>query len=226
MIRGNSVLGIIPARGGSKGIPRKNLVDLGGKPLIAWTIEAATASQTLDRLILSSEDDEIIATALEFGCEVPFVRPASLAQDETAGAEPVIHALDALEATYSHVVLLQPTSPFRSVEDIDSCVKDCIESGAPACVSVTEAHAHPYLTYGLDEGRVLHPLVQPRLVTRRQDLPPAYVLNGAVYVARAQWFRDTRTFLTEATLGHVMPAERSVDVDTQFDLRVARALLR
>lgn len=225
MIKGNSVLAIIPARGGSKGIPRKNLVDLGDKPLVAWTIEAALASKTIDRLVLSSEDDEIIATAVEYGCDVPFVRPESLALEGTSGIEPVIHALEALDQEYDYVVLLQPTSPFRSAEDIDSCVRGCIDSGAPACVSVAETDSHPYWTYRLGEDLALHPFVEPELVTRRQDLPPAYVLNGAVYVARTSWLRETRTFVTEATHGLVMPPDRSLDIDTAFDLRVARALV-
>jgi len=117
MIDNNMVLGIISARGGSKGIPRKNIKLLAGKPLIAWTIEEAQKSQYLDRLILSSEDMEIISTAQSWGCEVPFIRPAELARDDTPGIDPVIHALHQLAEQYDYVMLLQPTSPLRTVED-------------------------------------------------------------------------------------------------------------
>nr|HPK54819.1 acylneuraminate cytidylyltransferase family protein [Smithellaceae bacterium] len=117
MIQGKTVLAIIPARGGSKGIPRKNITNLAGKPLIAWTIEEAKKSKYIDRLILSSEDNEIIQVAKEWGCEVPFIRPRELAEDDTLGIEPVLHALNTIKKKYDYVVLLQPTSPLRSVDD-------------------------------------------------------------------------------------------------------------
>lgn len=220
------VLGIIPARGGSKGIPGKNLADLGGKPLLAWTIEAGRASKTIDRLILSSDSEEIMEVARQLGCDVPFVRPAELAGDHTPAADPVIHALHSLDQAYDYVVLLQPTSPFRSADDIDACVNACVSDSVPACVSVVETRAHPYWTYLLDSRFLMHPFVERDLVTRRQDLPPAYALNGAVYAARVDWFLHSRAFVSEDTRAYVMPEERSVDVDTPFDLRVARALVQ
>jgi CMP-N,N'-diacetyllegionaminic acid synthase len=119
MFEGKTILAIVPARGGSKGVPRKNIRLLAGKPLIAWTIDEAKKSRYIDRLILSSEDDEIIEVAREFGCEIPFKRPDELAQDDTPGIESVIHAINTLEEKYDFVVLLQPTSPLRTVEDID-----------------------------------------------------------------------------------------------------------
>lgn len=116
------ILAIIPARGGSKGVPRKNIRDLAGKPLIAWTIEEAKKSKYITRLILSSEDEEIIEAAKKYGCEVPFVRPIELAQDNTPGIEPVLHAIEKCPG-YDYVLLLQPTSPLRTVEDIDGCIE-------------------------------------------------------------------------------------------------------
>ena len=140
MIDGRSVLAIIPARGGSKGVPRKNIRPLGGKPLIAWTIEAAHRSAWIDRLILSSEDQEIIDTACAWGCDVPFVRPAELARDCTPGIDPVLHALKQLPS-FDLVVLLQPTSPLRSAADIDRCIERCQRGGAPAAVTeIGRAH--------------------------------------------------------------------------------------
>lgn len=224
MIDGNRVLGLITARGGSKGLPGKNLIDLAGRPLIAWTIEAARGSLYIDRLILSSDDPAIIAVAGEWGCEAPFVRPAELAGDDTPSVPVILHALDALDETFDLLVLLQPTSPLRATEDIDACIGRCRPGGAPACVSVCEPETSPYWTYAMDAGGHLRPLVTPpggSLPSRRQDLPPAYTLNGAVYAARVPWFRERRAFLGPETVGQAMPPERSVDIDTEADLKMA-----
>lgn len=226
MIAGKTILAIIPARGGSKGVPRKNIRLLAGKPLIAWTIEEAKKSKYIDRLILSSEDEEIIEVAKKYGCEVPFKRPIELAQDDTPGIEPVIHAINTLEGTYDYVVLLQPTSPLRTVEDIDGCIQQCIINELPACISVTEAQQSPYWMYKLDEDMRLNPLVQyDGEVNRRQDLPKVYVLNGAVYVAKSEFIIENKSFLTEESVGYRMPAENSVDIDTEMDFAYCEWLI-
>lgn len=218
MINNNKVLGIIPARGGSKGIPRKNIKLLAGKPLIAWTIEEAKKSQYLDRLILSSEDPEIITTAKSWGCEAPFVRPAELARDDTPGIEPVIHALYQLSEHYDYVVLLQPTSPLRTTGDIDCCIRYCLQEGAPACVSVSLIDKHPYWMYTIDEHHRLHPLFPAsQSIQRRQDLPPLHIENGAVYVAQKDFLLNKKSFTTEETLAYIMPPERSWDIDNESD---------
>lgn len=218
MIAGKTVLAIIPARAGSKGIPRKNIRLLAEKPLIAWTIDEAKKSKYIDRLILSSEDEEIIKVAKEYRCEVPFKRPVELAQDDTPGIEPVIHALDTLEEKYAYVALLQPTSPLRTVEDIDGCIQQCIMTELPACVSVTEAQQSPYWMYKLDDGMKLKPFVQHnKKIYRRQDLPKVYVLNGAVYVAKTSFINENKSFLNEETVGYIMSGESSVDIDTEMD---------
>lgn len=224
MINGKSVLAIIPARGGSKGVPRKNIRDLAGKPLIAWTIEAARKSIYIDRLVLSSEDTEIIEVARSWGCEVPFVRPTELAQDDTPGIDPVLHALTELPG-YDYVVLLQPTSPLRTTADIDGCIVHCEEKTAPACVSVTEPAHHPQWMFTLSDAEVLLPISEQRGV-RRQDLPTVYALNGAVYVARTAWLFETRGFLGKGTHGYVMPSSRSIDIDTEQDIAFAACLLQ
>ncbi len=218
MINNNKVLGIIPARGGSKGIPRKNIKLLAGKPLIAWTIEEAKKSQYLDRLILSSEDTEIITTAKSWGCEAPFVRPAELARDDTPGIEPVIHALHQLDEHYDYIVLLQPTSPLRTVEDIDCCIRYCLQEAAPACISVSLTDKHPYWMHTIDEHQRLHPLLPTaQSIQRRQDLPPIYIENGAVYVAQKDFILNMKSFTTEETLAYIMPSERSCDIDNESD---------
>lgn len=226
MIGGEAVLAIITARGGSKGLPRKNLRNLGGRPLIAWSIRAAKLSNFVDRVVLSSEDEEIMRAARDLGCEVPFVRPAELATDEAPGIAPVIHALDSLPG-YPWVVLLQPTSPLRRAEDIDACIRACADLRAPACVSVTLASDNPYWMYTFDDARRLRPLLgAERPPERRQDLPASYVLNGAVYVARSEWLLKSKDFLGASTVAHVMPPERSVDIDDQRDFEYAEFLLQ
>lgn len=219
------ILGLIVARGGSKGVPRKNVAELGGQPLIAWTVQAAKASTVLTRVLLSSEDSEIIEAARLAGCEVPFVRPEELAADSTPGIEPVLHALDALGEEFDLVVLLQPTSPLRTAEDIDAAVGLLLESGASTCVSVTPAAHGVEWMFSLDRDDRLMPLASGDRPDRRQDLAQAYVLNGAVYVARPETLRERRTFLTSDTVAYVMPPERSLDVDTPFDLELVRALV-
>lgn len=218
MINDQKILGIIPARGGSKGILRKNLKLLAGKPLIAWTIEEAKKSHCLDRIILSSEDAEIIATAKKLGCEVPFVRPAELAGDDTPGIEPVIHALYCLGEPFDYVVLLQPTSPLRTADDIDGCIRFCVRKGAPACISVTLTDKHPYWMHTIDEYYRLHPVLpatQP--VQRRQDLPPVYLENGAVLMAQTDYLLKEKSFITPETVAYVMLPERSWDIDNERD---------
>ncbi len=224
MIEGRKVLAVIPARGGSKGIPRKNVAPLAGKPLVAWTIEAARASRYIDRTILSSDDAQIIEVARAFGCEAPFVRPAELARDDTPGTAPVTHALHRLEG-FDYVVLLQPTSPLRAPEDIDGCIERCLAAGAPACVSVTAPSHHPHWTFTLDAaGRLRALFATP--AARRQDLPPAYAINGAVYVAAVPAFLREPEFLTPETVAFVMPEGRSIDIDTPDDFAVAECLLQ
>lgn len=224
MIDGKTVLAIIPARGGSKGVPRKNIREVAGKPLIAWTIEEAKKSKYIDRLILSSDDAEIIEVAEVWGCEAPFVRPAELARDETPGIDPVLHAMEMLPG-YEIVVLLQTTSPLRRAADIDGCIEQCVAGNANACVTVTQAEQSPYWMYTLGNGGAMQPLIHTdKSFARRQDLPEAYILNGAVYVAKSEWLRRHKTFVSDETRGFVMPQERSLDIDTELDLQILNIL--
>ena len=227
MYKGNKILGIIPARGGSKGIIRKNLRPLAGKPLLAWTVEAAQKSQLLDRVILSSEDDEIIALARDLNLDVPFKRPAELARDDTPGIAPVLHALKTLQSeNYNHVVLLQPTSPLREADDIDAAIRLCIDQAAPACVSVCEAPHPPWWMFRLDAQTRLIPLLdQEALPARRQDAPRAFQLNGAVYVAQVDWLLEQQGFIGPDTRAYTMPAAKSLDIDEEADLLFAEILL-
>lgn len=220
MIGDRRVLGVITARGGSKGLPRKNVLPVGGKPLIAWTIAAAHGSRYLDRTVLSTDDPEISEVARAHGCEVPFVRPAELATDQAPGIAPVLHCLEQLPG-YDLVALLQPTSPLRLPTDIDACLELLVARGAPAVVTVTEVEQHPYWMFRLAADHRLQPLLDlPAAVRsrRRQEQPAVYVLNGAVYVADTGWLRRNRDFQSDDTLGWPMPRSRSLDVDTAADL--------
>ena len=220
-----NTLGLILARGGSKGIPRKNLKLLAGKPLIAWTIEAALQSQQLSSIVVSTDDPEIAQVAQHWGADIPFLRPTELAQDDTPSIKPVLHALAELPHIDS-VMLLQPTSPLRTATDIDMCIALAHEHNASSVVSVTESANHPYWTYQLDAECKLSKFLDQPTVTRRQDLPLAYALNGALYFASASWLKRYKTFVTEETVAYVMPKERSVDLDTYLDWYFAEWLFQ
>jgi CMP-N,N'-diacetyllegionaminic acid synthase len=223
MIQGKSVLGIITARGGSKGFPGKNIANLAGKPLIAYTIEAGKKSKYIDRLILSSEDEDIIEVARDFGCEVPFIRPTELALDTTPGIDPVLHAIAAINEIFDFVVLLQPTSPLRISEDIDAAIEKCLISH-PACVSVCEPDKSPYWMYSITEKDKMVPLLETKAY-RRQDLPKVYAINGAIYVSDTEYLMKHKTFVTEDTVAYIMPKIRSIDVDSEIDLKLCELII-
>ncbi|MDD4975465.1 MAG: acylneuraminate cytidylyltransferase family protein [Bacteriovorax sp.] len=226
MIKGKKILAIIPARGGSKGVLRKNIRELAGKPLIAWSIEEAKKSKYIDRLILSSDDAEIISVAKTWGCEVPFVRPSELAIDATPGMEPVFHAMEKVPG-FDIIVLLQPTSPLRNVEDIDGTIERCLENDSNACVSLAEVEQSPFWMYTLAPNCEMKPIMEKdNNFVRRQDLPKVYTLNGAVYVAKSEWLLEKKSFVTEETLGYIMPQDRSLDIDTEFDLKLAELMIQ
>ena len=218
------MLSIIPARGGSKGLPRKNILPLRGKPLIAWTIEAAQRASSVGRVVVSTDDDEIADVALGFNCDVPFRRPAELATDIATSMDVLFHALAEISG-WEYVVLLQATSPLRTFEDIDAAFERMTKVGAPACVSVCGVEESPYWMYTLAGGDRLVSLLPATAVTRRQDLPPAYILNGAIYIAEINWLKSSRTFTTHETVGYVMPRARSIDIDTYEDFVACEAAL-
>jgi len=226
VIQSKRVLAIIPARGGSKGVPGKNIYVVGGKPLLAWTINEAQKSRYIDRLILSSDDDKIIQVALEHGCEVPFVRPPELATDDANPVDAVVHAINSLDEEYDYVVLLQVTSPMRSVEDIDECIELCVNGNASSSVSVTKTDKSPYWMYELDKNQNMLPLLQTEArPQRRQDGPELYELNGALYVADVKYLLANRAFMSDETLAYIMPGERSLDIDTELDIKFLEFLL-
>ena len=224
-------LALIVARGGSKGVPRKNLRLVAGHPLIAYTFLAARRSRMLDRTIVSTDDPEIADTARRYGVEVPFMRPPELAGDDSHVVDATLHALDWLERCDGYcpeqIMLLQPTSPFRTEEDIDRAILVALERHAPAVVSVCESSGHPCLAKRIRPDGKLTPFVESDFQTsRRQQLPEAYDLNGAIYLVRREVLLEERSWCPSGAHAYVMPPERSMDIDSPWDLHVADWVMR
>ncbi len=211
-----TLLALIPARGGSKGIPRKNIRPFCGKPLLQWSIDVALAAPSVDWVVVSTDDSEIAETARAGGAEVPYLRPAELASDTASGIAPVLHALEQMPEV-TDVLLLQPTSPLRLVEDVEAIVALRRQAGRAAAVSVTLSSKHPAWMYGLSPLQQLEPLLPWPEAACRQQLPLAYALNGALYLASREFLEREHNFLTAETVGYVMPPERSVDIDSSLD---------
>ena len=226
-----AIIAIIPARGGSKSLPRKNIKLLAGKPLIAYTIETALKCKLLDRVIVSTDDTEIAAISKKHGAEVPFIRPRELALDTTPMLPVLQHAVSFIERNEkSHidiVVLLQPTSPFREVSDIKNCIKKLENEKADSVVTVCEVEHNPYFVMMRFQNDNLVPLLKMReLITRRQDAPNVYLLNGAVYVTRRDVLMNENKIFTDNTKAVIMPQERSIDLDRQLDFEFAEFLMK
>lgn len=230
---------VIPARGGSKGIPGKNIVDLGGRPLIAYTIESALEALTnffapkvreqFHRIIVSTDSPRIAAAAEAEGVKVPFLRPAELSTDRSGSREVVLHAMDYADAAgmdYDCVILLQPTSPFRRGEHIAEAAALFHPGETDMIVSVCEASANPYYNcFETDSDGFLRIAKGDGLLTRRQDAPPAWEYNGAIYVINPESLRQMPLGAFPRRIPYVMNREDSVDIDTPLDLAVARALM-
>jgi len=222
------VLGIIPARGGSKGVPRKNVRDLAGKPLIVWTIEATQRARTIDRLIVSTDDDEIAQVAQSAGAEV-IIRPPELAQDTTPTEPALLHVLDELEEREAYrpdaVSLLQCTSPLRGSDLIDQCVHLLFDTGCDAVMTVLHVQ-HWYLIGTIDEGEKYHPEYDYQRRPRSQDMPEKYRENGAVYVTRLETMRAYQNRLGGDVRVVPMDPVRSVDIDHEEDFLLAQEVIR
>ena len=226
------VLGLIPARGGSKGVPRKNIRLLHGKPLLAYTAEAALSARHLSRVILSTEDAEIAEAGRDCGLDVPFLRPAELAEDATPMLPVVLHALrfaEAQDGRYDALCLLQPTNPLRRAEDIDGCIEKLLTSDGTAIVTVlpVPAEYNPHWVYFPDtDGCLRISTGEATPITRRQALPPAFHREGSVYVTRRDTLLEDNSLFGPRLLGYPIDAEHSVNIDTLEDWERAEALLK
>lgn len=222
----SKLLAILPARGGSKGVPKKNIRLLGGKPLISYTIEAAKGISAIDRLVVSTDSAEIAEIARMCGADVPFLRPKELAGDAEPVSTAILHLLDALPE-YDSILLLQATSPFRQKDDIEGFLSFAKRNAAKVCVSISEVEHSPYWMYTTGKGGRLRPVLEmsAEKLYQRQKLPLCYRLNGALYYAQTPYYKEHQTFLTDDTFGYVMERSHSLDIDTEEDLAMAEWLL-
>lgn len=225
------VLGLIPARGGSKGVPRKNIRLLCGKPLLQYTAEAALAAKRLTRVILSTDDEEIAEVGRRCGLDVPFLRPKELASDDSPMLPAVQHAIRTLELNgekFDALCLLQPTNPLRNPDDIDGCIRLLEERGVDAVVSMlaVPAEHNPHWVYFQDQNGMLHLSTgEATPIPRRQALPPAYHREGSVYVTRRDLVMEKSSLYGNSLAGYLMDEQRSVNIDTLEDWAQAEKIL-
>ncbi len=232
MYKGKNILGLIPARVGSKGLPGKNIKLLSGKPLIAWTIEHALKSKYLDRIVVSTDDKEIAEVSRKYGAEIPFIRPKELAEDNAKGIDVVLHAIDWFRKNdnrkqYDLLMLLQPTSPLRKSEDIDKAIELLFLKEAKAIVSICEVDHHPLWANTLPEDGCMKDFIRKETMNKnRQELPVYYRLNGAIYLAYCNYVKQYKSFMGKDTFAYKMPKERSIDIDDKIDFKLAEILTK
>tara|TARA_B100000287_G_C20659754_1_gene789783 strand:- start:813 stop:1526 length:714 start_codon:yes stop_codon:yes gene_type:complete len=227
------ILGVIPARGGSKGIPKKNLVNLGGKPLIAHTIECAKSAKLLTDFIISTDDNEISKVSETFGGKVPFLRPKNLATDSALSTSVIKHALKKMEEIknikYDYVMMLQPTSPFRKSTDIDSSIDMIINSNADSLISVVDVEGnHPFRMKRITGKNKLVNFIDQGFedMRSRQELPKVYIRSGTIYLSKRELILNNNSFVGENCIAYTIPNERSVNIDTELDLMLAKTLFK
>lgn len=226
-----NVLAVIAARGGSKRVSRKNIRDIDGKPLLAFAIDDAESAETTDKVIVSTEDDEIRSVADEWGGETPFVRPEKLASDDATTDDVVLHALNWFEERgekFSEVCSIPTTTPFRDPQDIDKTINLLRDTGAKSAMSIVGYDSPPFSAVDLDDStHQISPYFEESnlwIESQAQKVPTLYHPNGAVFAATVSGFREHQSFYTDDTVGYKMPPERSLDIDTPHDLEIARAL--
>lgn len=225
------VLGVIPARGGSKGVPRKNLKKLAGRPLLRYTAEAALAATRLSRVVLTTENEEIARIGRQCGLDVPFLRPDSLAQDETPMLPVIQHCVRTLEEAgdrYDAICLLQPTTPLRRAEDIDNCIRLLAESDADSVISMLPVplELNPHWVWFSDSNGYLRIATgEDSPIPRRQDLPAAWHREGSIYVTRRDILIERNTLYGIRTIGYLMDPEKSVNIDTPEDWERAERMI-
>jgi len=225
------VLCLVTARGGSKGLPGKNIRPLLGKPLIAWSIEAGLRAPSADELLVSTDDEGIAQAAQAAGARVPFIRPAELSGDDASSVDVVMHAIDWLEATgeyFDVVVLLEPTSPLRESVDVEAALDLMVCQRASAVVSVCRAESiHPAYMYRRDAGARLQPYLDYHPTgLRRQDIEPLYFLEGSVYASKIDVLRTRRSFYHEDSVGYEVPRWKSLEIDELNDFLMVEAMLK
>lgn len=227
MYKDKKILAIIPARGGSKGIPRKNIVDLCGKPLIGYTISAALESEYIDYVMVSTDDQEIAEISESLGADVPFLRPPELAKDTSKTVDAIVHALETLKEqgkNFDILVLLQPTQPLRDAADIDMAINVFFDKGCLSLASVCPVDDHPILIRSIDDDKLI-PLLDVSSTCRRQDMPRFYKVNGCIYINQIATITKDTSF-NDNEIPFVMEKMHSVDIDEYHDLMYAEYCLK
>ncbi len=230
MIDNKRILAIIPARGGSKRLPGKNILDLAGKPLIAWTIEAALESNYIDRVIVSTDDEEIAVISKKYGADLPFIRPDILATDKATSVDVVLHTIEKIEGfgeKYDYIILLQPTSPLRCAKNIDESIELLQAKKCDSVISVCKSEHNPLWCNLIPEDGNLTNFLDDNILNKRsQDLEQYYRLNGAIYLCNIARFQKEKTFfLKKKCLAYKMKEEESVDVDNKIDFQLAEVIV-
>lgn len=229
MIRkNNSLLCLIPARGGSKRLIDKNVVLLRDKPLIIYTIEAALQSGLTENVYVTTDHEGIAGISEKAGARLMPERPAYLSSDEAFLTDVIRYALEYFKdqgAGFEHIMVLQPTCPLRSAFDISEAWKTYMASGKPFLVSIVKNDHPVYWSCGLDDNDVIRPVIPDKFLARSQDLPDTFMRNGAISIGRSEDFLNIGGFISEDTIGYVMPRERSIDIDDAVDLRLAEFML-
>ncbi len=226
MYEGKKILGLIPARGGSKGIPHKNIITLNDHPLIFYSISAGLQSKYIDSVVVTTDDDEIADVARNFGADVPFMRPQYLASDTAKTVDCVIHAINTLRnigRPYDTVVLLQPTQPLRTSTDIDEAIETYMNNKCIPLVSVSPVTDHPLLIRSIKDDHLVS-LLNTQSTCRRQDMPAFYRINGCIYINEASSITEATSF-NDNPLPYIMDKNHSIDIDEPIDLIFAEALL-
>jgi CMP-N,N'-diacetyllegionaminic acid synthase len=224
-----NILAIIPARGGSKGIPKKNIITIAGKPLIAWTIESAQKSRLVNRVVVSSDSPEILSVAKKYGSEI-ITRPAKFANDKISAVAAVPHTLEYLKKKEKYIpdiiVFLQPTSPLRTSKDIDDAIRLFIQKKAGAVISVTEGDNKALKSFFIEKG-IMRGIVNDEFpFTNRQALPKIYMPNGAIFIISEKEFQKEQRLFSKKTYAFIMPEERSIDLDVKEDIPALVKLLK
>ncbi|GAU77771.1 cytidylyltransferase domain-containing protein [Fusibacter sp. 3D3] len=222
------MIAIIPARGGSKGLPRKNIKLFHGKPLIAYTIEAALNSKYIERVIVSTEDAEIAEISKKYGAEVPFLRPAELATDTSKAIDAYVFTVESLQEinkmTFDQIVILQPTSPLRKATHIDEAIELFFERGANSIISVTPSDHPPQWYKTIDTQGVLHSYIDSDNSKNRQELELTYIPNGAIYVFNYSFLKENASYYSDSTYAYVMEKRFSIDIDSMYDFALAEII--
>lgn len=226
MTTSKTILGIIPARGGSKGVPHKNIRNLAGKPLIAYTIETALGCNEITDLVVTTDSEEIRSIAMKFGAQAPFLRPAELATDRALAVPTIQHAVKEMETIkgkkYDYIIMLQPTTPLKTTNDLSTALRKLMESDADGIISVINVdNWHPMKMKKIVDG-FMHDYEKPPMENPpRQILPPVFMVNGAIYATKRDVFMNRGTFQGDKCLPFEMPFEHSVNIDTEADFLVA-----